>query len=81
MQQGVGRETGRQTLSLQSLQFCALECRSAALDLPKRGAGGVGRWPRLETLWKGWEKPSPAGCCQVRMVGLVDLHSFWGGEE
>lgn len=57
LQRGVGRETGSQTLSLQSLQFCALECLSTALDLPQRGAGGVGRWPRLETLWKGWEKP------------------------
>ncbi|XP_055427295.1 vascular endothelial growth factor A, long form isoform X3 [Bubalus kerabau] len=46
------------------MQFCALECRSAALDLPQRRAGGVGRWPRLETLWKVWEKPSPVRCCQ-----------------
>ena len=68
-------ERGRQTLCLQSMQFCALECHSAALDLPQRRAGGVGRWPRLETLWKGWEKASPVSCCQVGLSGAV--RSSW----
>ena len=68
-------ERGRQTLCLQSMQFCVLECHSAALDLPQRRAGGVGRWPRLETLWKGWEKASPVWCCQVGLSGAV--RSAW----
>lgn len=76
-------ERGRQAGTLLSvgLQFCGLGGGSAVQDLSGKG-GQMG--------WAVGENPRPsrragrslfAQCCQVHMVGLVDLHSFWGGEE
>lgn len=80
----------RQTdsLSAEYAVLCARVPLCCSGSAPKKGRWGgqvATTGDSLEGLGEGFAclvlSGRPVRCCQVGMVGLVDLHSFWGGEE